>query len=115
MVPGDPTLLRQIFTNLLNNALTYQQPEVAPIIRVTWRPEEDQIVLAVSDNGIGIDPAFHEKIFNVFQRLHSEDDYPGTGIGLAIVKKSVIMLGGQVWVESEPGRGSTFYLKMPKE
>jgi PAS domain S-box-containing protein len=114
-VPGDPTLLQQIFTNLLDNALTYRQPEVAPVIRVTWSPDEDQIVLAVSDNGIGIEPAYHEKIFNVFQRLHSDDDYPGTGIGLAIVNKSVNMLGGQVWVESELGKGSTFYLKLPKE
>jgi len=70
-VPGDPTLLQQIFTNLLDNALTYRQPEVAPVIRVTWRPDAEQIVLAVSDNGIGIEPAYHEKIFNVFQRLHS--------------------------------------------
>ncbi|MFZ5453364.1 MAG: PAS domain-containing sensor histidine kinase [Thermodesulfobacteriota bacterium] len=114
-VPGDPTLLRQIFTNLLDNALTYRQAGVPPRIQITWRLEEDQIVLRVSDNGIGIDPAYHEKIFSVFQRLHSEDEYPGTGIGLAIVKKSVIMLGGQVWVESELGKGSTFYLKIPKE
>jgi PAS domain S-box-containing protein len=114
-VPGDPTLLQQIFTNLLDNALTYRQPEVAPVIRITWRPDAGQIVLAVSDNGIGIEPAYHEKIFNAFQRLHSDEDYPGTGIGLAIVKKSVIMLGGQVWVESEVGKGSTFYIKMPKE
>jgi PAS domain S-box-containing protein len=114
-VPGDPTLLQQIFTNLLDNALTYRQPEVAPVIRVTWRDHEDQIVLAVSDNGIGIESAYHEKIFNVFQRLHSDEEYPGTGIGLAIVKKSVIMLGGQAWVESEAGKGSTFYLKIPKE
>lgn len=114
-VPGDHTLLQQIFTNLLDNALTYRQAEVAPVIRVTWRAEGDQIVLAVADNGIGIEPTYHEKIFNVFQRLHSDEEYPGTGIGLAIVKKSVIMLGGQVWVESEPGKGSTFYLKMPKE
>jgi len=114
-IPGDPTLLQQIFTNLLANALTYRQPGVAPVIRVTWRGDGDQIVLAVSDNGIGIEPAYHEKIFNVFQRLHSDEDYPGTGIGLAIVKKSVIMLGGQVWVESEAGKGSTFYLKIPKE
>jgi PAS domain S-box-containing protein len=114
-VPGDPTLLQQIFTNLLNNALTYQQPGSTPVIRVTWRPEGNQIILAVSDNGIGIDPAYHQKIFHVFQRLHREEDYPGTGIGLAIVEKSVHILGGQVWVESEPGKGSTFYLKMPEE
>lgn len=114
-VPGDPTLLHQIFTNLLDNALIYRQPGVAPVIRVSWRADADQIVLAVADNGIGIESAYHEKIFNVFQRLHSDEEYPGTGIGLAIVKKSVIMLGGQVWVESEPGKGSAFYLKMPKE
>ncbi len=94
-VPGDSTLLHQIFTNLLDNALTYRRPEVVPRIRVTWRPAADEVILAVSDNGIGIEDTYHEKIFNVFQRLHSDDAYPGTGIGLAIVKKSVNKWRGQ--------------------
>jgi PAS domain S-box-containing protein len=114
-IPGDPTLLGQAFTNLLDNALTYRRPGVAPEIRVSWSMEDGRIVLAVADNGIGIAPEYQEKIFNVFQRLHSDEDYPGTGIGLAIVKKAAEMLGGQVWVESMVDQGSTFYVKLPKE
>lgn len=115
IIPGDPTLLQQIFTNLLENALIYQRHDVVPNIRVSWSIEDDQIILKVADNGIGIGLEYQEKIFNVFQRLHSDDEYPGTGIGLAIVKKAVEMLGGRVWVESKAGQGSIFYLKLPKD
>ncbi|MEW6658941.1 MAG: PAS domain-containing protein [Thermodesulfobacteriota bacterium] len=114
LVFGDQTLLQQIFTNLLDNALTYHQPGVVPELRVTWTLENGQIILAVADNGIGIPPEYQEKIFNVFQRLHSDEDYPGTGIGLAIVKKATEMLGGRIWVESAVGQGSTFLVKLPK-
>lgn len=115
VVSGTQTLLQQIFTNLLGNALTYRQPDVAPDLRVTWTTEDGQVILAVADNGIGIAPEYQEKIFNVFQRLHSDEEYPGTGIGLAIVKKATEMLGGRVWVESAVGQGSTFFVKLPKE
>jgi signal transduction histidine kinase len=114
VVLGDQTLLQQIFTNLLDNALTYRQPDVAPDLRVTWTIEDGQVILAVADNGIGIPPEYQKKIFNVFQRLHSDEEYPGTGIGLAIVKKAAEMLGGGVWVESVVGQGSTFFVKLPK-
>ncbi len=114
VVLGDQTLLQQIFTNLLDNALIYRQPDVAPDLRVTWTIEDGQVILAVADNGIGIASECQEKIFNVFQRLHSDEDYPGTGIGLAIVKKATEMLGGRVWVESAVGQGSTFFVKLPE-
>ena len=115
VVRGDPTLLSQIFTNLFGNALTYHRPGVPPLVTITWHDSADQVVIGVSDNGIGVPPEHHDKIFNVFQRLHSEDEYPGTGIGLAIVKKSVELLSGRVWVESVVGQGSTFSVQLPKE
>jgi len=115
VVRSDPTLLNQIFTNLFGNALTYHRPDTPPLVTITWRAEADHVVIGVSDNGIGVPPEHHDKIFNVFQRLHSEDHYPGTGIGLAIVKKSVELLSGRVWVESTVGEGSTFSVQLSKE
>jgi PAS domain S-box-containing protein len=115
VVLGDKTLLNQIFTNLLENALTYRKPDMPLRINVQWQPEGHAVVIRVSDNGIGIPMENHQKIFNIFQRLHSEDDYPGTGIGLATVKKSVELLRGDVWVESQAGEGSTFFVKLLKE
>jgi PAS domain S-box-containing protein len=114
-VIGDRTLLNQIFTNLLENALTYRKPDIPLQINVTWQLESKAVIIRVSDNGIGIPVEHHRKIFNIFQRLHSEDDYPGTGIGLSTVKKSVELLGGKVWVESQPHEGSTFFVKLLKE
>ncbi len=115
VVYGDWTLLSQVFTNLLDNALTYHRPGVPPRVVVSCQTEAAHIVVRVADNGIGIPPEFHEKVFNVFQRLHNQDDYPGTGIGLAVVKKSAELLGGQVWVESVVGEGSTFCVELPHE
>jgi PAS domain S-box-containing protein len=114
-VVGDKMLLGQIFSNLIENALTYYNPGVPPQVTVTGRNEGKAVIIRVSDNGIGIPSEYHEKIFNVFQRLHSEEEYPGTGIGLATVKKCVELLGGSVQVESEVGKGSTFIVKLPKE
>lgn len=114
VVLGDRTLLRQVFTNLLENALTYRKPETPLHVSVTWESAEDVVIVCVADNGIGIAAEFHEKIFNIFQRLHSDDDYPGTGIGLATVKKCVELLDGQVWVESTIEQGSRFFVKLPR-
>jgi PAS domain S-box-containing protein len=111
---GDQTLLSQVFTNLLENAITYHKPNVPPMVTVDWHAEGDQVVIRVSDNGIGIAVENQEKIFNMFQRLHSEDEYPGTGIGLANVKKCLNLLGGQVAVESIVGEGTTFSVSLPK-
>ncbi|MBN1313925.1 MAG: PAS domain S-box protein [Anaerolineales bacterium] len=115
VVIGDQTLLSQIFTNLLENAFMFHIPDVSPHVSVMYQSEDKHIVVAVKDNGIGIPLEYQEKIFNVFQRLHSEDKYPGTGIGLATVKKSVELLGGSVWVESSSGKGSTFFVRLRKE
>jgi PAS domain S-box-containing protein len=114
-VTGDQTLLRQVFTNILENAFKYHKPGVSPKVSLTFNNEDHHVIVRVSDNGIGIAPEYHEKIFNMFQRLHSEAVYPGTGIGLATVKKSVELMGGNVWVESKEGEGSTFVVRLPKE
>ena len=113
-VTGDKTLVGQIFSNLIENAITYHQPDVPPHVAVTCRVEEDVAIVCVRDDGIGIPSEYHEKIFDVFQRLHSEDEYPGTGIGLATVKKAVQLLDAGVSVESAPGQGSTFCVTLPK-
>lgn len=111
-VLADKTLLKRIFTNLLENALMYHQMDIAPIIHISFAFEDNNVLVRVTDNGIGIQPEFREKIFDIFQRLHSQDQYPGTGIGLAIVRKSVEMLGGAVWVEAAPQQGSVFCIKL---
>lgn len=114
-ISADRTLVTQILLNLLENAVTYQRPGAKPAVMLGWRDEGDDVVLYVRDNGIGIPAEYQEKVFNVFQRLHNDDEYPGTGIGLANVKKCVDMLGGKVWVESVVDKGSTFYVRLPKE
>ena len=117
-VMGDQTLLNQIFTNLLENALKYHQPDAPPQIVIDLHDDETDAsfaLLRVTDNGIGIAPEHQDKIFNIFQRLHSDEAYAGTGIGLSTVKKAVDLLGGQIWVESQVGKGSTFWVKLPKE
>jgi PAS domain S-box-containing protein len=115
VVTGDRTLLSQVFTNLLENAFIYHKPGTPPQVYVTCHSEDNDVVVEVRDNGIGIPSEYYEKIFNVFQRLYSEEEYPGTGIGLATVKKSVELLGGSVWVESKVGEGSTFFIRLLKE
>ncbi len=113
-VSADPVLLRQVFLNLLDNAVKYAKPEVPPKIRISTEKKQGRIVIRVSDNGIGIAPEYHEKIFHIFQRLHSHDKIPGTGIGLATVKKATELMGGSVSVESKPDEGSTFIIELPE-
>jgi len=113
-VQGDRSLLSQIFTNLISNAITYHRMGVPPLIHITCTAEKQFIIVQVKDNGQGIPKEHHEKIFNIFQRLHSSDDYPGTGIGLAIVKKAVNALGGKIRLESELNYGTSFYIHLQK-
>ncbi|HLZ99397.1 MAG TPA: ATP-binding protein, partial [Steroidobacteraceae bacterium] len=110
---GDPTLVGQILNNLVDNALTYRCPRGTPEIRIVAKQAGKDVVIQVADNGIGIEPEYHEKIFQAFQRLHGKDEYPGTGLGLAIVAKAVRLMQGDVTVESAPGRGSTFAVRLP--
>jgi PAS domain S-box-containing protein len=105
--------MMQLFQNLVGNALKYRSDQ-PPMIRISAKEEPDSWRFAVNDNGIGIDHAFNEKIFVIFQRLHNKSDYSGTGIGLAICKKIVERHGGRIGVDSEPRRGSTFYFTISK-
>lgn len=112
-VLGDETLLTQILLNLVDNALTYCRPGERPWLTIDCRIRGEEVVLLVQDRGIGIADEHFETIFGVFERLHTRDEYPGTGIGLATVKQAVERLGGKVWLESKLGEGSTFYVSLP--
>jgi PAS domain S-box-containing protein len=114
VVQGHKSALVQIMQNLLGNAIKYARKETPPQIEVRAAEEKDQWAISVSDNGIGIDPAYTEKVFLLFQKLHRREEYPGTGMGLAIVKKNVELMGGKVWVESNLGQGATFIFTLPK-
>lgn len=108
------TPLQQIFQNLLSNALKYKNKGKSPIIKISAEETPTHWQFTVKDNGIGIKADYFDKIFIIFQRLHTKNEFSGTGLGLAIVKKIVESLGGQIWVESEEGIGSTFYFTIKK-
>ena len=110
---GDPVLLERILANLVENALTYRRPAVAPRVTISAVGHGPTVTIAVADNGIGIPAEYHEKVFEVFTRLHPEEAYPGTGIGLSIVRKAARLMGTDVTVESGEHEGSIFSLELP--
>lgn len=101
--------------NLVNNALKYINTEETPNILITIKELDDTYEFSVTDNGIGIEEKHFDTIFQAFKRLHSKDDYEGTGIGLAECKKIIELFKGKIWVTSELGKGTTFYVTIPKE
>jgi light-regulated signal transduction histidine kinase (bacteriophytochrome) len=113
-VLGDESQLVQLFQNLLGNAIKFRSNDT-PKVHVGVEETEEDWVYSVRDNGIGIDTKYAERIFTVFQRLHAREEYPGTGIGLAVAKKIVERHGGRIWVDSAPAKGSTFYFTLPKK
>jgi PAS domain S-box-containing protein len=112
-VSGNLATLTQALFNLMNNGLKFYPAEQTPHVEVSARRDGGNIIVEVCDEGIGIAPQHQERIFQVFERLHSTEAYPGTGIGLAIVKRGIDRLGGKVWVKSAPGKGSRFYISLP--
>jgi PAS domain S-box-containing protein len=112
-VATDETQLMQVFQNLIGNAIKYRRAEEPRVHVSAARNERNEWTFSVRDNGLGIDPQYFERIFVLFQRLHGRDEFEGTGIGLAVCKRIVERLGGKIWVESQPEKGSTFYFALP--
>jgi len=112
-IQGLPVALEQVFQNLLDNGIKFVPAERKPLVELTCQSEPDAVHIQFKDNGIGIDARYINKLFQLFERLHNRNEYPGTGVGLAIVKKAVDLHGGEVWIESELGKGSTFHVRLP--
>ncbi len=109
----DRTHLKQLFQNLISNAVKYRSPDRNPVVKISAERNNEFWIFTVRDNGIGIEPRYKEQIFGLFKRLHSGDKYSGTGIGLAICQRIAERYGGRIWVESEPGEGSAFRFAIP--
>jgi signal transduction histidine kinase len=112
-IQSDYGQMVQLFQNLIGNALKYRSEET-PEIRISAQKEDDHWIFSVADNGIGMDSEYFVQVFKIFRRLNTQDEHEGTGIGLAITKRIIEHHGGRIWVESEPGKGSTFYFTIPK-
>ncbi len=111
---ADPAGLALVLRNLIDNALKFSRDSQPPRLTLDATADKETVTLKISDNGIGFDMQYHDRIFEIFQRLQRAEDYPGTGVGLAIVRKAMQRMGGRVWAESAPGQGATFYLELPQ-
>jgi light-regulated signal transduction histidine kinase (bacteriophytochrome) len=112
---GDLSMMRSVLLNLLSNAIKFTMIRETPLIRVGSRPDQDENIYYVSDNGIGFDMKFVDKLFTLFQRIHTEKEFEGTGVGLVIVKRIIEKHGGRVWAEGKPNEGATFYFTLPRK
>jgi signal transduction histidine kinase len=113
-VNGDPALLRVVFTNLISNAVKYTRPRKPARIEIGCQEDDGKDIVFVRDNGVGFNMNYASKLFGVFQRLHNEEDFEGTGIGLATVQRIILRHRGRVWAEAREGEGATFYISLPK-
>ena len=114
-VHADPVTIKQVWMNLVSNAVKYSNKNPQPVIEIGTTPAKDEIIFFVKDNGVGFDEKYRNKLFKVFQRLHSASEFEGTGVGLAIVEKIITRHDGKVWAEAEPGKGACFYFSLPKQ
>ena len=113
-VRGDKEMLAQVFSNLLSNSIKYSSKNKKPEIIVSAWNEENSEVVSIKDNGVGFNMAYYDKLFNVFQRLHSEAEFEGTGVGLSLCAKIMKAHEGEVWADASEGEGATFYLRFKK-
>ena len=110
---ADPVMLKQVIINLLSNAVKYSSKTEKPFIEITSHVEDDEIVYSISDNGVGFNNEYVGKLFGVFQRLHLQSEFEGTGVGLALVKRIVNKHGGRIWASGEVNKGATFSFSLP--
>ncbi len=110
---ADPSLMRQVWRNILSNAIKYSQNEEHPLIHIGGYSKDDECVYFVKDNGVGFNPAYTSKLFQVFQRLHKSHEFEGTGVGLAIVQRIITRHAGRIWAEGDLGNGACFWFSLP--
>jgi light-regulated signal transduction histidine kinase (bacteriophytochrome) len=114
-VIGDFNLLRLVWVNLLDNAIKYTRPRKKAVIKIDYKEEKEEFIFCIQDNGVGFDMNYAQKLFGAFQRLHSTDEFEGTGIGLSNVRRIISRHSGRTWAEAEVDKGASFYFSLPKK